>query len=62
MHQIDPCNHAVLQHFISHQILGQHIFFPSLLVQVFFLFRAALQEMFFKINPPPSMVGPFFFI
>ena len=28
-------------------------FSPSLLVQVFFLFRIALPEFFFKITPPP---------
>jgi hypothetical protein len=53
MHQIDPCNHAVLQHFISHQILGQHIFSPSLLVQVFFFVQSSLAGNVFQNPPPP---------
>ena len=35
--------------------MGQDIFSLSLLVQVFFLFRMALQEFVFQ-NPPPSKV------
>jgi hypothetical protein len=34
--------------------MGQDIFSLSLLVQVFFLFRMALQEIFFKITHPSS--------
>jgi hypothetical protein len=43
-----------LQHFFPHQILGQDIFFPSLLVHVF-LFCSLLpcRKFFFKITPPP---------
>ena len=33
--------------------MGQDIFSLGLLVQVFFLFRIALQEIFFKITTPP---------